>query len=180
MSSLEERLELPLSQTPNFTSWIQVCTWLNMFKSAGMQSVWNGLCCESYVWLKNDLCAGVKGRHQIIRMAILIRVATLIILLCGPDSATSTWSQPETRGKQPPPRHGHIIIAVGPKIYIHGGMSGDKFHNDMYSLDTSRSQLHYPPGCCFPQMAPNGIFHVYLKGTWCGKKYGPKETSHWQ
>uniref|UniRef100_H3DN27 Rab9 effector protein with kelch motifs n=1 Tax=Tetraodon nigroviridis TaxID=99883 RepID=H3DN27_TETNG len=52
------------------------------------------------------------------------------------DTATSTWSQPETAGKRPPPRHGHIIVAVGPKIYIHGGMSGDKFYHDMYSLDT--------------------------------------------
>ncbi|TNM91771.1 hypothetical protein fugu_018782 [Takifugu bimaculatus] len=52
------------------------------------------------------------------------------------DTATAAWSQPETQGKHPPPRHGHIIIALGPKIYIHGGMSGDKFHNDMFSLDT--------------------------------------------
>lgn len=55
--------------------------------------------------------------------------------------ATATWSQPETQGKHPPPRHGHIIIALGPKLYIHGGMSGNKFHNDMYSLDTSRFQI---------------------------------------
>ncbi|XP_070706182.1 rab9 effector protein with kelch motifs isoform X3 [Pempheris klunzingeri] len=52
------------------------------------------------------------------------------------DTVSSTWSQPETQGRHPPARHGHIIVAVSSKIYIHGGMAGDKFHNDMYSLDT--------------------------------------------
>lgn len=52
------------------------------------------------------------------------------------DTVSSTWSQPETQGRRPPIRHGHIIVAVCSKIYIHGGMTGDKFHNDMYSLDT--------------------------------------------
>lgn len=54
---------------------------------------------------------------------------------------SSTWSQPETQGRHPPARHGHVIIAVGSKIYIHGGMAGDKFHNDMYSLDTGTPEL---------------------------------------
>ncbi|XP_071371752.1 rab9 effector protein with kelch motifs isoform X2 [Centroberyx affinis] len=53
------------------------------------------------------------------------------------DIASSSWSQPETQGKHPPARHGHIIVTVGSRIYIHGGMAGDKFHSDMYSLDTS-------------------------------------------
>ncbi|CAI5667018.1 unnamed protein product [Oreochromis niloticus] len=51
-------------------------------------------------------------------------------------AVSSTWSQPETQGRHPPARHGHIIVAVDSKIYIHGGMAGDKFHNDMYSLDS--------------------------------------------
>uniref|UniRef100_A0A8C9YJ54 Rab9 effector protein with kelch motifs n=1 Tax=Sander lucioperca TaxID=283035 RepID=A0A8C9YJ54_SANLU len=54
------------------------------------------------------------------------------------DTVSSTWSQPETRGRNLPARHGHIVVAVGSKIYIHGGMAGDKFYNDMYSLDTSK------------------------------------------
>lgn len=56
---------------------------------------------------------------------------------------SSTWSQPETQGRHLSARHGHIIIAVGSKIYIHGGMAGDKFHNDMYTLDTSKPELSY-------------------------------------
>ncbi|KAM9820663.1 rab9 effector protein with kelch motifs [Neosynchiropus ocellatus] len=52
------------------------------------------------------------------------------------DTVSSTWSQPQTQGRPPPARHGHIIVAVGSKIYIHGGVAGDRFYNDMYTLDT--------------------------------------------
>ncbi|MGH0117792.1 UNVERIFIED_CONTAM: hypothetical protein FKN15_039963 [Acipenser sinensis] len=35
------------------------------------------------------------------------------------DAATLTWSQPDTQGKAPSPRHGHVIVAVELKLYIH-------------------------------------------------------------
>lgn len=47
-----------------------------------------------------------------------------------------TWTQPETQGTPPPARHGHIIIAVGSRVFIHGGMAGDKLYSDMFTLDT--------------------------------------------
>lgn len=53
------------------------------------------------------------------------------------DTVSSAWSQPETQGRNPPARHGHVVVAVGSKIYIHGGMAGEKFYKDMFSLDTS-------------------------------------------
>ncbi|XP_072310171.1 rab9 effector protein with kelch motifs [Eucyclogobius newberryi] len=52
------------------------------------------------------------------------------------DTVSLTWSQPETRGTAPPARHGHIILAVGSRIFIHGGMAGEKVFNDMFALDT--------------------------------------------
>ncbi|KAM3874501.1 rab9 effector protein with kelch motifs [Diretmus argenteus] len=52
------------------------------------------------------------------------------------DVVSSSWSRPETQGKHPPARHGHIIVAVGSRIYIHGGMAGDKLDSDVYMLDT--------------------------------------------
>lgn len=52
--------------------------------------------------------------------------------------ASSTWSQRETQGRHPAARHGHVIVAIGFKIYIHGGMAAGKFYNDVYSLDTSK------------------------------------------
>lgn len=60
--------------------------------------------------------------------------------------ASSTWSQPETQGRHPAARHGHVIVAVGFKLYIHGGMAGEKFYSDVHSLDTSKTyvkQFHY-------------------------------------
>ncbi|CAL8279395.1 unnamed protein product [Merluccius merluccius] len=53
------------------------------------------------------------------------------------DTASSSWAQPGTGGKHPTARHGQVIVAVGSRLYIHGGMAGDKFYSDMFSLDTS-------------------------------------------
>ncbi|XP_010876089.1 rab9 effector protein with kelch motifs [Esox lucius] len=52
------------------------------------------------------------------------------------DTVSCTWSQPDTQGIPPPARHGHVVVAVGSKLYVHGGMAGEKLHSDMYSLDT--------------------------------------------
>ncbi|XP_017575835.1 rab9 effector protein with kelch motifs [Pygocentrus nattereri] len=69
------------------------------------------------------------------------------------DTVTSTWSQPEIKGKPPSPRHGHVIIAAGTKIHVHGGMTGERFHTDMFSLDTEnmkwervKAKGDVPPG----------------------------------
>ncbi|XP_037735542.1 rab9 effector protein with kelch motifs [Chelonia mydas] len=53
------------------------------------------------------------------------------------DTATLTWSQPEVHGNPPSPRHGHVVVAVGTKLFIHGGLSGDKFYNDLFCIDTN-------------------------------------------
>uniref|UniRef100_A0A3B4B2D2 Rab9 effector protein with kelch motifs n=1 Tax=Periophthalmus magnuspinnatus TaxID=409849 RepID=A0A3B4B2D2_9GOBI len=52
------------------------------------------------------------------------------------DTRSLTWSQPEARGTPPPARHGHIVVAVGSRIFIHGGMAGEKFFSDLFALDT--------------------------------------------
>ncbi|KAM6296954.1 rab9 effector protein with kelch motifs [Aegotheles albertisi] len=53
------------------------------------------------------------------------------------DTATLTWSQPDTQGDPPSPRHGHVVAAVGTKLFIHGGLAGDTFYNDLFCIDTS-------------------------------------------
>lgn len=53
------------------------------------------------------------------------------------DTATLTWSQPDTHGDPPSPRHGHIVVAVGTKLFIHGGLAGDVFYNDLFCIDTT-------------------------------------------
>ncbi|KAJ7987294.1 hypothetical protein DPEC_G00337240 [Dallia pectoralis] len=69
------------------------------------------------------------------------------------DTVSCTWSQPNTQGRHPPARHGHVVVLVGSKLYVHGGMSGQKFHSDMYSLDTDcmkwekiKTKGDIPPG----------------------------------
>ncbi|NXY05887.1 RABEK protein, partial [Pteruthius melanotis] len=51
------------------------------------------------------------------------------------DTATLTWSQPDTHGDPPSPRHGHAVVAVGTKLFIHGGLAGDVFYNDLFCID---------------------------------------------
>nr|XP_020656610.1 rab9 effector protein with kelch motifs isoform X1 [Pogona vitticeps] len=51
------------------------------------------------------------------------------------DSVTRTWLQPEVDGQPPAPRHGHITVAVGNRIFIHGGLAGDTFYDDLFSID---------------------------------------------
>ncbi|XP_061208614.1 rab9 effector protein with kelch motifs [Neopsephotus bourkii] len=53
------------------------------------------------------------------------------------DTATLTWSQPDTHGDPPSPRHGHVVVAVGTKLFIHGGLAGDVFYNDLFCIDTT-------------------------------------------
>ncbi|XP_038637710.1 rab9 effector protein with kelch motifs isoform X5 [Scyliorhinus canicula] len=53
------------------------------------------------------------------------------------DKATLSWSQQSTEGKPPAPRHGHVMVAVGSKLFIHGGLAGKFFFNDMYFIDTA-------------------------------------------
>ncbi|NWH67777.1 RABEK protein, partial [Geococcyx californianus] len=51
------------------------------------------------------------------------------------DTATLTWSQPDTHGDPPSPRHGHILVAIGTKLFIHGGLAGDVFYSDLFCID---------------------------------------------
>ncbi|XP_006158304.1 rab9 effector protein with kelch motifs isoform X1 [Tupaia chinensis] len=53
------------------------------------------------------------------------------------DANSLIWSQPETLGNPPPPRHGHVIVAAGTKLFIHGGLSGDRFYDDLHCIDIS-------------------------------------------
>ncbi|XP_054992821.1 rab9 effector protein with kelch motifs isoform X2 [Sorex araneus] len=54
------------------------------------------------------------------------------------DASTLTWSQPETLGNPPAHRHGHVMVAAGTKLFIHGGLSGDKFYDDLHCIDIKK------------------------------------------
>ncbi|KAM5299858.1 rab9 effector protein with kelch motifs isoform 2-T2 [Ctenodactylus gundi] len=51
------------------------------------------------------------------------------------DANTLTWTQPQTFGNPPSPRHGHVMVAAGTKLFIHGGLAGDKFFDDLHCID---------------------------------------------
>ncbi|XP_019735176.1 rab9 effector protein with kelch motifs [Hippocampus comes] len=86
------------------------------------------------------------------------------------DTVSSTWTQPETQGPQPPVRHGHVIVAASSKIYIHGGMANDDFLDDMYSLDPSNMtwELVQPEGDVPPGVAAHSAMalgnNIYILG----------------
>ncbi|XP_039717639.1 rab9 effector protein with kelch motifs isoform X2 [Pteropus medius] len=83
---------------------------------------------------------------------------------------TLTWSQPETLGKPPSPRHGHVMVAVGTKLFIHGGLAGDKFYDDLYCIDISDMKWQKlspsgtaPTGCAAHSAVAVGK-HLYVFG----------------
>ncbi|XP_049751337.1 rab9 effector protein with kelch motifs isoform X2 [Elephas maximus indicus] len=86
----------------------------------------------------------------------------------NPD--TLTWSQPETLGKPPSPRHGHVMVAAGTKLFIHGGLAGDKFYDDLHCIDISDMRWQKlsptgaaPTGCAAHSAVAVGK-HVYIFG----------------
>ncbi|XP_022094352.1 rab9 effector protein with kelch motifs-like [Acanthaster planci] len=92
------------------------------------------------------------------------------------DAESVTWTCPEVKGKKPSCRHGHVMVAVGTKIYLHGGMAREIFLNDLHEFDTKtltwkqvRCKGDIPVGCTahgavavgdkmfiFGGMTPNG------------------------
>ena len=54
------------------------------------------------------------------------------------DASTLTWSILTTRGDTPKPRHGHLMVAHNNKVYLHGGMAGTHFYDDLHVLDLEK------------------------------------------
>lgn len=55
------------------------------------------------------------------------------------DALTNTWTTVRMSGTPPKPRLGHLMVAVGDKVFIHGGMSGTTFYSDLHILDLEKS-----------------------------------------
>ncbi|KAM5145847.1 rab9 effector protein with kelch motifs isoform 1-T2 [Mantella aurantiaca] len=70
------------------------------------------------------------------------------------DAANLTWTLPDTSGIPPKPRHGHIMVAEGTKLFVHGGMAGRTFYSDLFCIDTDTMKWEelkvkgdVPPAC---------------------------------
>uniref|UniRef100_A0A673TG85 Rab9 effector protein with kelch motifs n=1 Tax=Suricata suricatta TaxID=37032 RepID=A0A673TG85_SURSU len=86
------------------------------------------------------------------------------------DANTLTWSQPETVGKPPAPRHGHVMVAAGTKLFIHGGLAGDTFYDDLHCIDINDmkwqqlSPTGASPTACAAHSAVAVGKHLYIFG----------------
>lgn len=54
------------------------------------------------------------------------------------DASLEAWTVLTVQGDPPKPRHGHAMAAVGSKVYLHGGMAGTTFYDDLHVLDLDR------------------------------------------
>ena len=55
------------------------------------------------------------------------------------DASSNAWSTLTVRGDSPKPRHGHAMAAVGHKVFLHGGMAGSTFYDDLHVLDLDKN-----------------------------------------
>uniref|UniRef100_A0A2K5NNP9 Rab9 effector protein with kelch motifs n=1 Tax=Cercocebus atys TaxID=9531 RepID=A0A2K5NNP9_CERAT len=81
------------------------------------------------------------------------------------DAKTLTWSQPETLGNPPSPRHGHVMCT-----FIHGRLGRDKFYDDLHCIDISNMKWQKlsptgaaPAGCAAHSAVAVGN-HLYIFG----------------
>eukprot|EP01137_Pigoraptor_chileana_P033506 Opistho-2@24476 len=52
------------------------------------------------------------------------------------DTVSKVWTVATTNGRAPSPRFGHVIAAVGTRLFVHGGMNGAEIFGDLHILDT--------------------------------------------
>ncbi|KAK4424527.1 Rho GTPase-activating protein gacHH [Sesamum alatum] len=54
------------------------------------------------------------------------------------DLKNMEWSSPEVRGNVPAPRDSHSSVAVGNRLFVFGGDSGDRYQGDVSVLDLNK------------------------------------------
>eukprot|EP00959_Pyramimonas_sp_CCMP1952_P090074 1885741-Pyramimonas_sp.AAC.3 len=75
--------------------------------------------------------------------------------LCLLDSATLSWSQPETCGDIPSPRESHSAVMISTSaMVVVGGTAGNVWLNDAFILDVDNwrwTRIEMNPVSCEPQ-----------------------------
>ena len=51
------------------------------------------------------------------------------------DLRTMSWTSSELKGDFPVPRDSHSTLAIGNKLIVYGGDSGDQYHGNVHMLD---------------------------------------------
>ena len=95
------------------------------------------------------------------------------------DIESSTWNTLRITGDPPKPRLGHLMLSVGNKIYVHGGMSGITFYDDLHILDLERNcwvsvkqKKGSPPGRNWPRRVRQRIRRVHFRWNESGRRFG--------
>lgn len=60
------------------------------------------------------------------------------------DAATMTWYQGPSSGGAPAARHGHSSTLCGSRLFVFGGVCGQKYFQDLHCLDLSSMAWHQP------------------------------------
>ncbi|XP_020213093.1 acyl-CoA-binding domain-containing protein 4 isoform X1 [Cajanus cajan] len=93
------------------------------------------------------------------------------------DLRTMSWTSPELKGDLPVPRDSHSTLAIGDKLIVYGGDSGDQYHGNVHMLDMATmtwSRLTIqgsPPGVRAGHAAVNIGTKVYIIGGVGDKRY---------
>ncbi|KAK7397114.1 hypothetical protein VNO78_18281 [Psophocarpus tetragonolobus] len=93
------------------------------------------------------------------------------------DLRTMCWTSPELKGDFPVPRDSHSTLAIGNKLIVYGGDSGEQYHGNVHMLDMatttwSRLTIHgSPPGVRAGHAAVNIGTKVYIIGGVGDKHY---------
>lgn len=94
------------------------------------------------------------------------------------DLRTMRWSSfPEVKGDVPVPRDSHCTLAIGNKLIVYGGDSGDQYHGDVSLLDmetmtwTRLKNQGSSPGVRAGHAAVNVGTKVYIIGGVGDKRY---------
>ncbi|CAG5125796.1 unnamed protein product [Candidula unifasciata] len=86
------------------------------------------------------------------------------------DTSTMTWFNMAPLGEPPKPRHGHLMVSCNSRIFLHGGMSGSTFYDDLHIFDANRnswSLVKRKKTFPSPRAAHGGVVHnkeIYLFG----------------
>ncbi|KAL2941633.1 Rab9 effector protein with kelch motifs [Bienertia sinuspersici] len=144
---------------------------------------------ESKVWVQPS-CSGAYPSARESHTATLVGDDQLVVFggsgegvgnylndLHFLDLRTMCWTSPLVKGDVPPPRDSHISVAVGRKVFVHGGDCGDRYHGDVdvFDIDTltwSRLDVRGPsPGRRAGHAAVRIGTKVYVVGGVGDKRY---------
>lgn len=80
------------------------------------------------------------------------------------DTAANAWTNQTLKGDTPSARHGHVMAVIGSKLFLHGGMAGSVFYDDLFVVDLSSfKSCRLKQGTVFPCARAGHSVSVHCK-----------------